>query len=162
MDVPTKRVQLSDSEITATRAGWLGVLSRARSAEVEALAGRELAEIAFEWVRPPHAGLVMVRGRAGGTGAVFNLGEMTVTRCSIRLADGSVGYGYAQGRSHRQAQLAALVDALLQNDEWRPRLMISVIEPLRASEAERRLLRNRKAASTKVEFFTMVRGEDPA
>ena len=41
-------------------------------------------------VRGPEQGLVMVRGRTGAVGAPFNLGEMTVTRCSVRLADGTI------------------------------------------------------------------------
>lgn len=162
MDKPTEQIRRDKSLVTPLRAEWLGVLSRAHSAEVEALAGSDLAGVVFDWLRRPQVGLVMVRGRAGGTGAMFNLGEITVTRCSIRLPDGSVGHGYSQGRNQRQAELAALIDALLQNDEWRPRLIERVIEPLRASENERRLQRSRKAAATKVEFFTMARGENPA
>ena len=103
---------------------------------------------------------VMVRGRAGGTGAQFNLGEMTVTRCSVRLPDGAVGHGYASGRSRRQAELAALLDARLQQHELQATLLEQVIEPLRKVESDRRLLASRKAAATKVEFFTMVRGDN--
>ena len=102
----------------------------------------------------------MVRGRAGGTGNPFNLGEMTVTRCALRLPGGPVGQAYVQGRDTRHAELAARLDALLQTDEA-PRLLSQVIEPLQALEAARRRERSRKAASSKVEFFTMVRGEDP-
>ncbi len=34
---------------------------------------------------PPRPGMTLVRGRMGGTGSPFNLGEMTVTRCVVRL-----------------------------------------------------------------------------
>lgn len=145
-----------------SRAEWLGVLSRAKPEDVTALVAPVVSNLAFDWLRRPHAGLVMVRGRAGGTGALFNLGEMTLTRCTVRLADGIIGHGYAQGRSLRQAECAALLDALLQHDERRSELLARVIAPLRARETERRLARSRKAAATKVEFFTMVRGENPA
>lgn len=143
------------------RADWLGILSRAKPEDIATLAATEIDAVAFEWLRRPHLGLVMVRGRAGGTGQVFNLGEMTVTRASVRLADGSVGHGYAQGRAKCQAGHAALLDALLQNYDKRPALMERVIEPLRRIEAERRLGKSRKAAATKVAFFTMARGENP-
>lgn len=146
----------------AARAAWIGVLARARADDVEALAAPLVGDASFEWLRAPHVGLVMVRGRAGGTGAQFNLGEMTVTRCSVRLADGAIGHGYVQGRNRRHAQLAALMDAGLQDDGRQVSLLAAVIEPLRARESERRDSASRKAAATKVEFFTMVRGDNPA
>ncbi len=68
-------------------------------------------------MRGPEGGLVMVRGRAGGGGAPFNLGEMTVTRCTVRLGSGLVGHAYVAGREPRRAELAALVDALMQDPE---------------------------------------------
>lgn len=146
----------------ALRSDWLGLLSRSRAPELEAVAADLVAGLAFEWLRAPHVGLVMVRGRAGGTGDVFNLGEMTVARASVRLEDGTVGHGYVQGRDKRQAELAALVDALLQQETRHQEIMARVIEPLRQKAETRRIEKSRKAASTKVEFFTMVRGENPA
>ncbi|TIV77615.1 MAG: phosphonate C-P lyase system protein PhnG, partial [Mesorhizobium sp.] len=101
----------------AQRSDWLGILSRSVSSELEALAADLATGEAFEWLRSPDVGLVMVRGRAGGTGNVFNLGEMTITRASVRLEDGTVGHGYVQGRSKRQAELAAIIDALLQQPD---------------------------------------------
>ena len=52
-----------------------------------------------EWLRRPEIGPVMVRGRTGATGLAFNMGEMTVTRCSLRLQGGVVGHGFVQGRA---------------------------------------------------------------
>ncbi|RUW33538.1 MAG: phosphonate C-P lyase system protein PhnG [Mesorhizobium sp.] len=146
----------------AQRSDWLGILSRSVSSELEALAADLATGEAFEWLRSPDVGLVMVRGRAGGTGNVFNLGEMTITRASVRLEDGTVGHGYVQGRSKRQAELAAIIDALLQQPDRHDETMAKVVEPLREKAEVRRLEKSRKAAATKVEFFTMVRGEDPA
>lgn len=143
-----------------SRADWIGVLSRALPADLERMAAPLVADVAYELLRPAETGLAMVRGRAGGTGSVFNLGEMTLTRCSVRLDHGVVGHGFAQGRSRRQAEYAAVLDALLQDESIRDRLAGQVIAPLQALEAERRELRSRKAAATKVEFFTMVRGEN--
>lgn len=114
---------------------------------------------AFTWLRPPEVGSVMVQGRTGGTGARFNLGEMTVTRCALRLGGGEVGHAYVQGRDKAHAERAALVDALMQT-EAADLLRTRVIEPLAAERAAATTARAAKAAATKVEFFTMVRGED--
>ena len=103
--------------------------------------------------------MTLVRGRMGSTGSPFNLGEMTVTRCVVRLADGRTGYSYVAGRDKRHAELAALADAHLQGADaaaWQARL----IEPLARTQAERRAAQEAEIATTKVEFFTLVRGED--
>lgn len=113
----------------------------------------------FNWLRAPEVGGVMVRGRMGGTGAPFNVGEMTVTRCSLVLGDGTVGHGYVQGRSKPKAQAAALIDALMQTDAAES-VERSVLTPLAEQVAGTKTKRAAKAAATKVEFFTMVRGED--
>jgi alpha-D-ribose 1-methylphosphonate 5-triphosphate synthase subunit PhnG len=102
----------------------------------------------------------MVRGRAGGTGAPFNLGEMTVTRCTVELAEGAVGHAYVRGRRRRHAELAAVLDALLQDPTRRPALEADVLERLAAEQAGRRRAAEVKAAATRVDFLTLVRGED--
>lgn len=145
-----------------SRAEWLGILSRAQPGDLARLAVPILEGLAFDWLRSPQIGLAMVRGRAGGTGGVFNLGEMTLTRCSVRVGNGTIGHGFAQGRNRLHAEQAALLDALLQDEERRAELVARVILPLATLEAERRRERSLKAAATKVEFFTMVRGENPA
>jgi len=96
----------------------------------------------------------MVRGRAGGDGAAFNLGEMTVTRCAVRLGD-VVGHAYVAGRDKRQAELAALLDAALQDPARRPALMAKVIAPLAAHQQAKHEAEARKAAATRVDFFAM-------
>lgn len=140
----------------ADRRAWMSLLARASGGRVaELLADRP----DFDWLRPPEIGSTMVRGRAGGTGTPFNLGEITVTRCALRLACGTVGHAYVQGRNKTHAECAALVDALMQTaaaDTTRVR----VLDPLTREAAARRATRATKAAATKVEFFTMVRGED--
>jgi alpha-D-ribose 1-methylphosphonate 5-triphosphate synthase subunit PhnG len=144
------------------RQRWLSVLAKAQPAELDR-AWRELgATPAYSWLRRPETGLVMVRGRAGGDGAPFNLGEMSVTRCALRTADGRIGVGYVQGRSHAQATRVAMADALLQDPAARADVMAKVVDPLAQLQAERRDQRRRKAAATRVEFFTLVRGEDAA
>lgn len=137
----------------------MGVLARA---DVDALE-RSLAELpappAYQTLRAPETGLVMMRGRAGGDGAPFNVGEMTVTRCVVKPAGGPLGFGYVAGRNRRHAELAAVFDALLQQEERRDALLETVIEPLARAQAHARQERWSEAAATKVEFFTVVRGE---
>lgn len=145
---------------TSARAAWMGVLARAEVSDLEA-AWRDLAAQgapdAYDHLRAPERGLVMVRGRAGGDGGPFNLGEMSVTRCSVRLPDGTVGHGYVAGRSTRHAELAALFDGLLQTADWADRVGARVIAPTQAKLVAARLRTAAKTAATRVEFFTMVR-----
>jgi alpha-D-ribose 1-methylphosphonate 5-triphosphate synthase subunit PhnG len=98
----------------------------------------------------------MLRGRAGGGGAAFNLGEMTVTRCTVRVADGHVGHAYVAGRDARQAELAALLDAALQDPARHDALQAMVIAPLAARQRAARDGIARRAAATRVDFFTMA------
>jgi alpha-D-ribose 1-methylphosphonate 5-triphosphate synthase subunit PhnG len=113
----------------------------------------------FAWLRAPEIGSVMVRGQAGGTGAPFNLGEMTATRGTLRLLDGTVGHGWVQGRDKGACEAAALVDALMQTGQA-GRVREGVLRVLAAEAEARRRARAAKAAATRVEFFTLVRGED--
>lgn len=151
----------AESEIPAfaSRAQWIGVLARATCEELEAAWMGLDARPAYEILRRPEVGLVMVRGRAGGTGNPFNFGEMSVTRCAVRLSDGTTGHSYAAGRHRRKAELAAVFDALLQLP-GEADLYANVIVPLSSRQAADRALVSRKAAATKVEFFTMVRGDN--
>lgn len=138
----------------------MSILAQAGPDDVEA-AWRRLADPpAYRLLRGPETGLLMVRGRAGGSGAEFNLGEMTVTRCSVELDDGRVGHAYVGGRSGRHAERAAAFDALLQEPGRRPALDDIVIAPLLARQETRRAETRARAAGTRVEFFTMVRGEE--
>lgn len=137
------------------RREWIGLLARAPLEILEAWAQHARAP-AFTWLRRPEAGLVMVRARAGGTGDQFNLGEMTVTRCALRLEEGASGVAYVMGRSHRKAELAALADALLQSSRA-SEVFEALIEPVRRrlkADAEKM---QRKAQATRVEFFTLAR-----
>lgn len=137
----------------------MGVLAKASADRIEPLWGEISDPPRWSLVRPPESGMVMVRARAGGTGQRFNMGEMTVTRCTVRLDDGTVGHAYVAGRSLRHAELAAVLDALLQNDARRKAIEDAVIGPLAAAQQAERAAAARKAAATKVDFFTMVRGE---
>ncbi len=141
------------------RQSWMSLLSKASPERLQALLNRVADRPSHSWLRPPEIGGVMVRGRMGGTGAPFNLGEMTVTRCAVRIDSGEVGHAYVQGRDRDHAERAALVDALMQTaraDDLRD----AVLTPLANEVSARTQARAAKAAATKVEFFTMVRGED--
>lgn len=141
------------------RRRWMSLLARVPADQLAARLAALGDLPGFTWLRAPESGAVMVRGRAGATGAPFNLGEMTVTRCALRLESGEVGHGYVQGRDRRKAERAALVDALMQTDRAAT-LEEDVLTPLSEALDGARRKRAAKAAATKVEFFTVARGED--
>ncbi|KVD84436.1 phosphonate C-P lyase system protein PhnG [Burkholderia sp. ABCPW 14] len=145
------------------RADWLRVLALAETGELDH-AMRALADStdlpAYRWIRSPEIGMTMVQGRTGGTGARLNLGEMTVTRCALSLPDGVVGVAYVQGRSARHAEQAALADALLQSPTWHAHVRERVIAPLAASRAARCARHADDVSRTRVEFFTLSRGDE--
>ena len=142
----------------------MSVLAKASAAELEQAAAavqmKTGALPAYRLIRRPEVGMTMVRARAGGTGRAFNLGEMTMTRGTLRTDDGLVGTAYVAGRSQRHAELAALFDALLQDPAHRPLAMALVIDPLARAQDVRRNRRVERSAGTRVDFFTVVRGED--
>jgi len=144
----------------AQRRRWMGVLARAGRAELEAAWQGLDARPSYTHVRTPETGLVLVRGRAGGTGAAFNLGEMTMTRCAVRVETVErrlVGLSFVAGRDVRHAELAALFDALLQDPRRRAEIESAVIGPVEARLAAARRARAAEIAATKVDFFTLVR-----
>src|SRR5262245_52921742 len=140
------------------RQHWMSVLALASREALERGWSDLPARPDYRRLRGPEVGLVMVRARAGGTGTRFNLGEMTVTRCSVELPDGTTGHAYAGGRDRRHAELSAVFDALLQRDDGG--LQRTLVEPLAREQQARRQAAAARAAASRVEFFTMVRGED--
>ena len=148
----------TDAIDPAKRRDWLAVLARAGTAELERAFAHWPAAGGAERIRMPETGMVMLRGRIGGTGDAFNLGEATVTRCAVRIG-AALGVGYALGRDRRKAELIAAFDALLQDAQLRADLLLAVVEPLRRAQQAQREARSREAAASRVEFFTLVRGE---
>jgi len=142
------------------RKRWMSVLAQASAIELETAWEGLPDRPEYARVRGPETGLVMVRGRAGGTGVRFNLGEMTVTRCTVLVAGRATGHAYVGGRSLRHAELAAVFDALLQDLVWNGRLDARLVTPLETLQRERRRALAARSAPTRVEFFTVVRGED--
>ncbi len=140
------------------RQTWMAILAKSSVADLEQQV-ETLGEIPkYTFLRNSEIGLAMVRGRAGGTGEAFNLGEMTVTRCVIKMKDVR-GFGYVGGRSKRHAELAAVCDGLLQQNEWRDLVQELVMQPLHTKLIEQQQKQQSQTEATKVEFFTMLRGE---
>ncbi len=137
---------------------WLGVLAKSPLGDLEQLWQTVPEKPPYEHLRQPETGLAMVRGRAGGKGPRFNLGEITVSRCVVSLGGESVGVGYVKGRDLRHAELVAVFDAMMQGP-YRKWAEESVIEPLKRAQDQRHSETRSKAARTRVEFFTMVRGD---
>ena len=146
-------------DVSGRRAA-MAVLAQARADEIAGGLTALGPTPAHDEVRPAETGLVMVRGRIGGDGAPFNLGETTVTRCAVQLASGEIGFGYVLGRDHDKARLAALCDALWQSAKHRAAIERNVLTPLRARQQERLARARAETAATKVDFFTLVRGDN--
>lgn len=141
------------------RQRWMAILSRASVADLEAIIERMGGIPAHTLAKPAEVGTVMIEARAGGTGTRFNMGEATVTRCVVDLGAGHLGFSYALGTDRRKALLAAILDARLQERDSQQWLHEAIGEIAERQKRERDMA-SRKAAATKVDFFTMVRGND--
>lgn len=141
------------------RKAWMSLMAKAPANDLAALWQACGVAPTHKVLRSPEIGSVMVRGRMGAVGTGFNMGEVTVTRCSVRLETGEDGHAYVQGRDKQKALTAALIDALMQTAAA-PGIDTAILDRLRAQSMERKTQRAQKAAATKVDFFTMARGED--
>jgi alpha-D-ribose 1-methylphosphonate 5-triphosphate synthase subunit PhnG len=142
----------------ARRRAAMAVLAHSDAAEIASRL-EAMAVPVYENLREPENGLVMVRGRIGGDGAPFNLGEATVSRAAVRLSTGEVGFGYTLGRDRQKARMIALCDALVQSDEFAGAVESQVIAPLRTRMISERNRTAAETAATRVDFYTLVRGE---
>jgi alpha-D-ribose 1-methylphosphonate 5-triphosphate synthase subunit PhnG len=145
---------------TDPRRAAMALLAQARTPEIQQGLAAVLDPPRYVELRPVATGLVMLRGRIGGDGAPFNLGEATVTRAAVRMESGEVGFSYLLGRDHAKARLAAVCDALWQNNSRRDAIERHVLAPIRARLERERAQKREQAAATRVDFFTLVRGED--
>lgn len=141
------------------RQQWMGILARAPLASLEAAWQEVPGKPAYTFLRPPETAMVMVRARTGGQGRPFNFGEVPVTRCAVQTETGFSGCAYVRGTRVRHAELAAVLDALLQDSRAHGEVMARVVEPLAGELAEERRRTSEKTDATRVDFFTMVRGE---
>lgn len=145
--------------LPSRRQNWMHTLAMARWEDLRELA-QQFLETEHHLLRRPETGLVMIQGRMGGTGSPFNVGETTVTRCSVILPAKTEGHSYIMGRNSDHARLAAICDALLQIPAQHDEIQAKVIQPLQTGIAKRSLKKRSKAGATKVDFFTLVRGDD--
>ena len=143
----------------ADRRRRLGLLARAEASEFAAAFARLGAEAAVTDLRGPETGLVMLTGRVGGDGRRFNLGEATVSRSTIRLPSGEIGFGQRLGTDRDLARRAAILDALAGTDVGAP-VVSSICDAVEQRLERQRLQRDAETAATRVDFFTLVRGED--
>ena len=156
----TTEERLESEGMQHQRRWWMSVLARSSLSDLQDLAPLMPVKETYRQIKKPEIGTVMVEARAGGAGRRFNFGEATMTRCVVQLSSGELGFSYALGRDKAKAEQAALIDALLQMGQHD--VKSAIMSRLRVIEAKLladKDLRSRKAAATKVNFFTLVRGE---
>lgn len=144
----------------ARRRAVMAVLASAPASDIARGLAKIAGDVAVKDLRPAESGLVMLRGRMGGDGAAFNFGEATVTRAAVRLATGETGFAYVLGRDREKARLAAICDALWQTETHRAAVEQHVVAPARREQQAQRDQARAQTAATRVDFFTLVRGDD--
>ena len=147
-------------QIIARRRGWLSLMADADDDQLTSLYEAIAPVPEYRLVRPAQVGLAMVRARMDARGASFNLGEMTLTRCTVRLHCGTLGHAYVAGRKPRKAERIAVMDALLTRAPNDQLLYERLIRPLELARRQRCQDQARRSAATRVDFYTLVRGED--
>ena len=151
-----------DDEAIGARQRAMALLARAQAAEMAGPIARLWPQHGARDLKPVETGLVMLRGRVGGDGAPFNVGEATVTRAVVELPSGERGYAHILGRDAARARLAAIVDALWQKPEARADVEAAILAPIAARVGAEKAKTRAETAATRVDFFTLVRGEDGA
>ncbi|VVT09851.1 phosphonate C-P lyase system protein PhnG [Hoeflea sp. EC-HK425] len=144
----------------ARRQRLLSVLARAPSKDLVSRWKQTGLDPSVELLRGPESGLVALQGRAGGTGQPFHVGEVSATRVTVRIGSGQVGHAMISGRDARKAQLVAVIDALAQDPGHAELVEREIVAPLEQLERAADARIRQETAATRVNFFTMVRGED--
>ena len=142
------------------RQHWMSVMAKSNSKTLIVLSDTYVTQQDFETIRPAEVGLTQVRGRMGGTGSQFNVGDMTITRCVVRSDQGHYGHSYIIGRNKDHATRAAQLDAMLQDQAHQKTMIEHIIQPLEHVLDQQQAEKAKDVAQTKVNFFTLVRGED--
>lgn len=153
---------LSSQPESRARQEALALLARASHDELSTPLQARWSDIESQDLKAPEIGMVMVRGRVYGDGPPFNLGEATVTRSVVQIGSGARGYGQRLGREPKSARMAAILDALWQDSAHRDDVERLVLSPVRARLNAERLRSQAETAATKVDFFTLVRGDPGA
>lgn len=146
---------------THDRRSVMALLARATQEELSLPLARRWPDLRVHELKAAEAGLAMVRGRIGGDGAPFNLGEASVTRCVVEIEGGARGYAFVLGRDRAKARAAAILDALWQTPDGRALVEQDVLRPVSERLSRQAARDMAQTAATRVDFFTMVRG-DPA
>lgn len=152
-------IENTSQALLAERKTLLSVLSRSSAEDIEQRWNNLDLQPQFTLLKPPEIGMVMVKARTGGNGSAFNMGEMTVTRTVLQLASNELGYGYTAGRDKEKSLHIALIDACYQCDAWRDRIHTDLLQPLSEQLQVVEQQHTEQVDRTKVNFFTMVRGE---
>ncbi len=137
---------------------WMSLLATSNQSDLLNLWEQKKIRVNYIWLRTPEIGSIMAQGRMGVTGDKFNIGEVTITRCSLKLNCGTIGHSYVQGRSKKKAEISALCDALMQT-KMSKEINKNIIIPLEKIKKDNKRKILSKAEATKVDFFTLVRGE---
>ena len=140
------------------RKSWMSLLATSNQSDLFNLWEQKKIKVNYVWLRTPEIGSIMAQGRMGVTGDKFNIGEVTITRCSLKLNCGTIGHSYVQGRSKKKAEISALCDALMQT-KMSKEINKNIIIPLEKIKKGNKDKILSKAEATKVDFFTLVRGE---
>src|SRR6202167_3114978 len=154
-DPATANRPATDANIEARRRA-MALIAEARADDPAAPIADVSQERAARDLKPVETGLVMLRGRAGGDGAPFNLGEATVTRAVVEIDDGLRGYGHVLVRGAEQARRVAILDALCQAPASRDVVEAEVLSPIAERIAAERARAGAATAATRVDFFTLV------
>ena len=140
------------------RKSWMSLLATSSQSDLLNLWEQKKIKVNYVWLRTPEIGSIMAQGRMGVTGDKFNIGEVTITRCSLKLNCGTIGHSYVQGRSKKKAEISALCDALMQT-KMSKEINKNIIIPLEKIKKDNKHKILSKSEATKVDFFTLVRGE---
>lgn len=142
-----------------TQQRWMAALAFASETLLEKAWAAMEPKPSYRLLRPVEIGMTLLRGRIGGSGSAFNFGEATMTRAAVALESGEQGFAYLLGRKPRQAELAAVFHALLQNPLQRAAIEARLIGPSEAARREMVAAERAAVAATRVDFSTLVRGD---
>ncbi|SHN61572.1 phosphonate C-P lyase system protein PhnG [Desulfovibrio litoralis] len=145
------------------RQKWMATLSCAELQDLEDAISLLPNTLSYHYLKAPEAGLIMLKAKTGDKSHTFNMGELLVTRCIVSLTweqQSTTGYAFIKGDSQRHAELAAVYDALMQIESFNKILSTKLISPLNLKQKNKKQQMTKEIAETKVDFFTMVRGED--
>ena len=143
--------------VLETRQAWLRLFALSSDQELENIVRISGLESRCSVIAEPEVGIVTVRSRISGNGAKFNIGDACVTKCEVLLDQQTKGYATVLGGRARRAKLVAILDAAMAAQIGEP--LFTMVQQLAEAQVLRVAHRRFKAAETKVDFFTMVRGD---